>query len=276
MSQFFKRFPFKLQTALTLLLLAGALTACGPDKKDAKKELTTEEYDYRAALQNYKIGINHLGNKEYIRAIEHLKLAIEGDANNWRYHHGLGMAYSLHGQLGEAEKSLNQALVINPNSSETHNLLGSIYVDLKKYEEAVGHFKKVIMDKSYPQPEFPYFNLGLCRIQQGRDEEAIAAFGRVIQIAPEFYRAYVAIGDIYRDRNEYQKALFYYQKAETGFNDNVTILFEIGRAMFKLKQFDKAKSYLAQVSILFPPPNIDKPTQDMLRYIEKYQREARN
>lgn len=276
MSQFSKWFPPKLQTALAVLLLAGALGACGPDKKAAKKEMTEEEYDYRAALQNYKIGINHITNKEYIRAIDHLKKAVEMDENNWRYFHGLGMAYSLHGQLEEARTELKKALVINPNSSETHNLLGSVLVDLEQYEEAVGHFKQVIMDKSYPQPEFPYFNLGLCRLKQGRGEEAIAAFGRVVQLAPDFYRAYLAIGDIYRDRDQFRNALFYYQKAEPGYNDNVTVLFEIGRAMFKLKQYEQAKGYLAQVSILFPPPNIDKPTQDMLRYIEKYQREARN
>ncbi len=269
-------FPLKRHVTLVLLLLTGFLAACGPDKKAPEKELTQEEYDYRAALQNYKIGINHISNKEYIRAIDHLKKAVEMDDNNWRYFHGLGMAYSLYGQLEEAVAALEKALVINPNSSETHNLLGSVFVDLEKYEEAVGHFKQVILDKSYPQPEFPYFNLGLCRLKQGRGDEAVAAFLRVVQLSPDFYRAYLAIGDIYRDREDFPKALFYYQKAEPGYNDNATVLFEIGRAMFKLKRFDEAKSYLAQVSILFPPPNIDQPTQDMLRYIEKYQREARN
>ena len=264
-------FPF-LFSCLVLILAA----ACGSSAKKTAKTETSEAYDYRNALQHYKVGINFINNKEFINAIQELGKAIELDTSNFRYHHGLGLAYSLNGQLEEAEKELKQALTINPNDSESYNLLGSIYTDMERYDEAAAALKKVLTDKGYRQPQFPYFNLGICMRKQGRNQEAIAAFQRVVQIDPKFYRAYIALAEIYKESGDKEKILHFYQKAEPGYSDKVDILFEIGRAMFQLRQYDKAKSYLAQVSILFPPPIIDKSTQDMLRFIEKHQRDIRN
>ncbi len=254
--------------SLLFVLLAG----CTPARKPTTQEME-KEYDYRNALQNYKIGINHISNDEIIEAIQRLESAVKLDESNFRYHHGLALAYSLNGQMEEALAHLNTVLEINPNHAESYNLLGSIYTDLGRYDEAMVALKKVIMDKSYAQPQFAYFNFGLCKRKQGRKEEAIAAFNRVTQIDPQFYRAFVALAELYKEVGDYPKALLHFQKAEPGFTDSPEILFEIGHALFKLRRFDEAKSYLAQVSILFPPPNIDKPTQDMLRYIEKYQRQ---
>ncbi len=257
------------------VLVIGCWMGCQSNKKDAKVE-TEQEYDYRTALQNYKIGVNYLNNQETVKAIEHLETAIQLDGNNYRYRHALGLAYSINGRLEDAIIELKKALEINPESSESSNVLGSIYTDLGRYDEAVAELKKAILDKNYSQPQFPYFNLGLCMQKQGRKDEAIAAYSRAIQLDPEFFRAFVALAEIYKSMGRFDKALFYYQQAEPGFNNDVNVLYEIGYAFFKLKQYAKAKTYLAQVSILFPPPAIDEPTQDMLRYIEKIQRETRN
>jgi superkiller protein 3 len=261
---------------LGLLVLAVFVMGCGPSaKKKAELEAKAEEeYDYRQALQLYKIGINHLNNEENIRALDNLKQAVELDSANWRYRHGLGLAYSLNGQLEEAVGEFEKALEINPNSSETRNVLGTVYTDLGRFSEASDQLSKVIADKNYPQPQFAYFNLGLSLRKQGRVEEALAAFTRATQLDEEFYRAYLAVAEIYKERRDHRNALYYFQRAEPGYAEKVEVIYEIGRALFLLKDFDRAKSYLAQVSILFPPPDIDKNTQDMLRYIEKYQRES--
>lgn len=256
------------------LVFAGFI-GCQSNKKDADVE-TAEDYDYRNALQNYKIGVNYLNNQETMKAIEHLEIAIQFDDNNYRYRHALGLSYSLGGRLEDAITELQKALEINPQSTESHNVLGSIYTDLGRYDQAVTELKKAILDKSYGQPQFPYFNLGLCMQKQDRTDEAIAAYTRAIQLDPKFFRAFIALAEIYKGLGNFDRALYFFQQAEPGFNNDVNVLFEIGYALFRLKQYSKAKSYLAQVSILFPPPVIDDPTQDMLRYIAKVQREARN
>ena len=265
-----------MKTAFVVLLVSLSLIACN-EKKPTQAELTKleEEFDYRSALQNYKIGVNYLQSDQVLEAINHLVAAVDLDGGNFRYRHGLGLAYSLNGQLDEAIVQLKEAIVINELHSESYNLLGSIYIDLERYDEAAAALKLVIQDKSYGQPQFPYFNLGLCMVRQGRVDEAIAAFKVATQLDPEFHRAYRMLAEIYRGKQDYRRMLYYLQRAEKGFPNDTDVLFQIGLALYKLKQYDRAKDYLAQVSILFPPPAIDKPTQDMLRHIAKIQREAR-
>ena len=255
-------------------VLTCLMFACGPKKVDSAA--VEAEYDYKSALNNYKIGVNHMNNDELIQAIDRLEQAVQLDEGNWRYRHALGMAYSLNGQLEEAVAQLREAVQINTTASESYNLLGSIYADLGRFEESRAALEIVIRDRRYPQPEFPYYNLAKCMRLEGRTEEAIASYKRALALKPDFYRAYIGLAEIYKEQADYEKALFHYLKAEEGYTDKVELLYEIGEAYYRLKRYDQAKSYLVQVSIMFPPPNIDKPTQNMLRYIERYQRNARN
>jgi tetratricopeptide (TPR) repeat protein len=263
-------------TLLISLLAIGCQDKKKPQTEAPDVTKVGESYDYRTALQNYKVGINYLNNGELQEAIIYLEKAIQIDDSNYRYWHGLGLAYSINGQLNEAEEALNKSVEINDDFSESYNLLGSIYTDQQRFDEAVEAFKRVIKDKSYGQPEFAYFNLARVKRLQGHRDEAIAAYQLAVQMQPEFHRAYVALGEIFKEEKDWQKMLYYYKKAEPAYANDVNVLFNIGYALFRLKQYERAKSYLAQVSILFPPPAIDKPTQDMLDIIEKILRTRRN
>jgi type IV pilus biogenesis/stability protein PilW len=255
---------------MLLVLLA---IGCGGPKQPTQAELS-EEYDYRTALQNYRLGINSLNNDDVVGAIRQLETAVRLDPNNFRYHHGLGLALSLNGQLEDAIQELKKAVTINPTDTESYNLMGSIYTDMKRYDDAIDSLRHVIRDNAYPQPEFPFYNLAVCYQRQGRLTEAVAAYKRATELNDQFYRAFFALGRLYKDQKDYGNALYHFKKAEPGLGSEVELLYEIGRANFMLKNFDEAKSYLAQVSILFPPPAIDEPTQEMLRYIEEFQRKG--
>lgn len=262
---------------LPLILLFAV--ACG-DKKQTKTDARAgaeeeQSYDYREALQSYRIGINAINNGDTQEALIHLEKAIAMEGGNFRYRYGYGLALSLSGQTDQAIEQLEEALRIDPTFSDAHNLLGSIYTDVGKYDLARKHLREVIQDKAYSQPEFAYFNLGKVMRAQDRMEEAIAAYELASQLNPEFYRCYIALAEIYREKKDWEKMLLYYQKAEPNYPNDVKVLYNIGYALFRLKRFERSKAYLAQVSILFPPPDIDKPTQEMLRVIETIQSKER-
>lgn len=258
--------------ALFFTLAVLLLAACNEKKPVVAEAETEATYDYRQAVQSYKLGSNALNNGDHLEAIGHLQKAVELDNANYRYQHWLGVAYSLNGELDKAETHLKESLRINPQHTESHNVLGTIYIEQERYDEAVASLRKVIKDKSYPEPKFGYFNLGKCLARQNRHEEAIAAYGLAVQYDPKFHRAHIALGEIYKQQKDYTQMLYHYQKAEPANANNVNVLFNIGYANFQLRNYDAAKRYLAQVTILFPPPAIDQPTQTMLRYINRVER----
>ncbi|MCB1053806.1 MAG: tetratricopeptide repeat protein, partial [Acidobacteria bacterium] len=127
----------------------------------------------------------------------------------------------------------------------------------------------VIKDPAFNAPELAYYNLGLCYLRMEKEEQAVAAFEQAIALNKEFYRAYFAVGEIYSKDEQYDKALRYLQMAEKGYPNDVKVLYAIGKAFFQAQKFPEAQRYLTQVSILFPDPEIDRPTQKMLEIIGK-------
>lgn len=258
----------RLLLGLVLALCLG-LAGCNSAQKKSPKTDPTEDYDYRSALNNFNVGCNYLNEQQPLPAIKYLKEAVTQDPGVFRYHHWLGMAYMMNGQLELAEVELKRAVEINPDSTDSYNNLATIFIETNRFDEADEALRRVLMDNAYPLTQFGYFNLGLCRLRQGRESEAIAAFEQTVKIDPKFYRAYLAIGEIYRENGQYNAALSYFLKAEQGFSNNVNVLFEIGNAYYELGNYEQAQTYLSQVVILFPPQNIDRKAQRMLQEIEQ-------
>jgi tetratricopeptide (TPR) repeat protein len=85
-----------------------------------------------------------------------------------------------------------------------------------------------------------YFNRGIVRKREGRDEEAIKDFSRVIAINPKDGGAYVERGLIYDEAGQYEKAIAEYTKAiEIDPNDGVTY-YSRGNAYQKEKRYGMA------------------------------------
>jgi len=258
----------KFKVALCMIFTF-SLVFCGPSGKKTKDDVV-EGYDYKKALQNYQIGCNYLNDQDLVSAVKYLKMAVEMEPENYRFNHWLGVAFSLNGRIDDGIASLNRALQLNPESTESYNYLATIYTELGKYAEAEEYIKIVLADEAYPQPDFAYFNLGILKQKEGKLLEAVAAFNKCVKENPKFYRAYYTLGNLYEQDLNYEAALHFFSKAEPGYLDDYTLYFKIGKMNYKLKRYSEAKRYLSQVTILFPPPAIDKATQDILTAINKH------
>lgn len=253
---------------LSGMLIFLTFICCGASQKKTQQEVD-QAFDYKEAVQNYQIGCNYLNDNDSVNAINYLEKALHAEPENYRFNHWLGVAYAMNGQFDQAETYLTRAIEINPESTESHNYLATMYTDLGRFEEAEENLRKVLADESYPQPDFAYFNLGILKQAEGKPLEAVAAFNKCVKINPKFYRAYYTLGNMYEEDENYKGALHYYSRAEPGYPDDYTLFFKIGKMNFKLKRYQEAKRYFSQVTILFPPPEIDKATQDMMSAITK-------
>ncbi|MCB9396831.1 MAG: tetratricopeptide repeat protein [Acidobacteria bacterium] len=257
---------FRIWITLLASLMLVATVGCGGPKKKLNNEPIL---DYKEALNQHNMGKNYLTEMKYQEALPYLKRAVELEPENCYYNHWLGFAYMNMGDMNNAEKHLLKAIQINPEHTDSYNNLATIYIETGRYKEAVENLKKVLADTAFNAPELAYYNLGLCYLAMGKQELAIAAFEQAIVINKEFYRAHLAIGKMLLEDEQYEKAIRHLQTAEKGYPNDVEVLYEIGKAFFKAKNFREAQRYLSQVSILFPDPEIDRPTQMMLEIIGK-------
>ena len=89
-------------------------------------------------------GIGHaaLEMENYAQAIASYEQAIRFGLKNALTYHNLGLAYM---QLRNAEKALEnfqRAVALNPMLSQTHLMLGTLYVAKKAFQPAETHYKK--------------------------------------------------------------------------------------------------------------------------------------
>jgi tetratricopeptide (TPR) repeat protein len=90
----------------------------------------------------FKKGVQELSAKQYPQAISSFQKAKETDSQNGYIDYNVAEAYLFQKNYKEAEKSLNQALVLLPRSAEVYQRLGLVHEKQKKWDQAINAYKK--------------------------------------------------------------------------------------------------------------------------------------
>jgi tetratricopeptide (TPR) repeat protein len=129
----------------------------------------------------------------------------------------LGGLYWANRRYEQAEESLYAALEGMRRTSNTrmearcHNGLGNVYGDLGRQDEAIAaHQRAIELDPTFATP---HNNLGVVYSDLGRQDEAIAAFQRAIELDPDFAAPHNNLGSVYRRQGRYEEAVAAFQRA---------------------------------------------------------------
>jgi len=106
----------------------------------------------------------------------------------------------------------NNALKLNPKSTEVVYMVGKFYQDSKKYKPAIEAYEKLLqMD---PAHKNALYNLGAIEYVEGKDKEkAKSYFSRAIEIDPQYAEAYLARGICFEDLKDIDNAIADYKMA---------------------------------------------------------------
>ena len=164
----------------------------------------------------------------------------------------LGQRQIQAGEINEAMETLQRILERFPEDAHVYSQLGYIYLKQKEYKEAEGAFKTAKkFDKSLVEA---YVGLGLTYSEeptqglQSADNfyRAIREAKRATKIDPNYGPAYRLLGEIYeRFREDYNRAMRYYQKYVELEPDNPEGLYYYGLACVQAKAFDKILEHIA-------------------------------
>jgi adenylate cyclase len=119
----------------------------------------------------------------------------------------LGSIYLVMRKYDQAIESGKRAVELDPNGAQVHGLLGNTLSYAGHVDEAIAHIKQAMRLNPFP-PYWYYFNLGRCYRQKGLYEEALTEYKKALQRSPDSYLGYLGLAIVYvfLDRQEEAEA----------------------------------------------------------------------
>jgi type IV pilus biogenesis/stability protein PilW len=173
---------------LPALLAAALMGGCAssPSPK-AKEETRQAEGLYRLAQLDFSQGKNQ-------DAITHAKKSLEMEPKNAEAHAFLGLVYLYLSDYKNAEKSLQEAVRLNPYLTDARNMLGAVYMKTGRPEQARSAFMECLKDKTYASPEKVLYNLGTLQLEAKQFTDAESSFRRAVEANAKYAKGYYGLG----------------------------------------------------------------------------------
>ncbi len=187
----------------------------------------------------------HRALEEYLRSLVLIKQAKPYDSRTKsEAYTRMGNVYMKMNRLEDAEKSLYEAIEINPQSYPAYSYLGTLYEKKKQNDKAVEMYKKAI--EIDPLDAVSMYNLGLLYFNNNAFDEAIVWFEKAIDVYPRHSGAHGNLAYIYGTREKYdlmeEHALdaIRYDQNNTPVRYNLAMLYaNTGRTGEAIAQYEK-------------------------------------
>jgi serine/threonine-protein kinase len=165
------------------------------------------------------------------------------------------MAELDHGEVADAKRRFESALVLDPSNAAAHRGLGVIASRASKPEEAERHFIEAITHR--PADQQLHGDLGVLYYANGRYDEAAKSFQRSIDLAPDNVAGYRNLGAVLHQKGDYAGAARVLQRsleirADPGVYSNLgTLYFFQGLYPQSVSAFEKAVASGANDSVVW-------------------------
>lgn len=252
-----------------LLLLALSVFSAGCGGK--KKRLET-------ASKMQQLGTTKLREGDAESAVADLTQSMKLDPKNAETRHLLGMAYWAKGKvigedslMLEGEQHILESFKLMGKNvpGDWHNNLGALYVDLRRWPEAVVELQKALKDPEYRTPERPLNNLSKSSLEQHKYAEALEYAERSLKIQPRFCTALInkaeALKALKRNQEALEPLLKVIEIEEcSGWAEPYL---RVGLIYIEMKRPNDAKQYLQKSKQADPDGPIGKQADGLLRSI---------
>jgi Tfp pilus assembly protein PilF len=171
------------------------------------------------------------------------------------------------GKYPEAEASFRKALEIDAYMTDAHNYLGVTLAQLGRYGEAEAEYKRALEDAAYPTPENVYLNLGILYATQKRDDEAVVALRRAVEINPRFYKGHFELAAVLDRQGNVEEAAREYEVASPAYRSVGDFYYRLGFAYFRLGHVDRARDSLNRAIQVAPGSPSAAQADELLRMI---------
>lgn len=226
----------------------------------------------------------------YADAAVRISVYLKGAPANAQAHKVHGLSLFMVGRHQEARGALTQAVTLAPDDAEAHyyygrvlfstnnpsaaliefqrvldldpssvrgyNHLGQSLEALSRFEEAEAAYRKAIALEQTQQArsEWPHYNLGLLRLKNGRQREAIPHFQAAIERQPKMWEAYVQLAVSLAADGRLELAERELRTVLASAPDNADAHYQMGRLLTKMGRRDEARPHFERFGQLKATP----------------------
>jgi len=200
--------------------------------------------------------------RDYERAIEAGKVAVEKDPNNLKAHYCLGRSYYEIGEFKLALEHMKRAESLTSDKEDLmhiYNWLGMIYGRMGYLDDALFYFSRSLSLARHlgnrNMQTLVLNNVAVIYQDKGELDKALSYYEETLRLQTgerEKVASYNNIATIYYKKGNYQKAVEHFQKAieiseRYGYYHEASIIkLNLGNKYRKMKDYEKAGRYLLE------------------------------
>ncbi|WP_295982094.1 tetratricopeptide repeat protein [uncultured Algibacter sp.] len=208
--------------------------------EDAKtyfiKCLESDTNDY-SALYNIIYCFEFLNQND--DAISYLNLFLDKSPYCEVAWHQLGKQYCTLKDYNKALTSFDFAIISDDTFVGAYLERGKVLEKLKRYKDAIENY--TITLKLDEPTSFALLRIGICHEKLGNDDLAIQYYDRTVHEDPLLDKGWIAITKFYNKKSDYQRALFFINKAINIDSENVIYWKLYAQINQRLKFYEEAE-----------------------------------
>ena len=256
----------RLLAGLCLLPLAIASAGC------ATPAATPEEHavDLRIAVAKRNVGLDHLANGRTPMAIRELQRAYEINPEDPVTIGWLGEAYRRRGLLDKALEYFEMARKMSPEDPDLLLNLAGLYIQLKRFPEAIDASQVLIDDPTFAAPWKAYTNRGWAELQLGHVTEARSCLEEALAFRPNYWPARLNMGILELQEGRKLQAIVNFEKVlerNVGPSAEAETNYRLGEAYVSLGRRDKAVEYFKLAAERAPYERWGKQSEEYLKLL---------
>jgi tetratricopeptide (TPR) repeat protein len=199
--------------------------------------------DYIDSMQNnvneiYNEGINLFYKKKYIEALDTMNAAIEIKDDDFNFYFVRGVCYKYIGELEHAIQDFETSFKLNPEYTKAVFPLLKLYEKLNKMKSVLRCYD-ILLEKC-PTAELYLDRATLYGEIEGKENESLSDFSSAIQLNPDLIDAYYNRGQIYKQSEEYEKAIQDFDKCLSIENPDADLFVDRGWCFYSLDKLEEA------------------------------------
>lgn len=133
-------------------------------------------------------------------AEEYLLRAVRGDPRSFQWPYLLGCVYQETGRREQAIRAFSEALRLNPDYPVAHARLGQLYLEGDRLADAEQHLKRYMALE--PKDWLGHIGLGRLALRRKQLDVGLQHLQRAVELGPNDFQAHYYLGKVYAARGE--------------------------------------------------------------------------